>query len=588
MIEQFHFLRPWWLLLLLPLAATLWLLIRRRYESGSWRAVIDERLLPHVLTGADEDRRSLLRWIFVVVALLIIIALAGPTWEKLPRPVYHKETALVIALDLSRSMNATDIRPSRLARARHKIADILNLRMEGQTALIVYAADAFTVTPLTTDVDTILALLPVLDTSLMPAQGSRADRALGLAFELFANSGVARGDVLLISDGFSDREANRLQTLHARNPGHRLSVLAIGTRDGGPVPLASGGFLKDRDGAIVIAAMQEENLRNVASSGGGVYATISAGDLDINTLAYLMESSIDDREARLADRSTDLWRELGPWLVLLALPFAALAFRRGLIWLLPLYILAVPPDAQAFDWQSLWRNDDQRASRLFDEGEHAAAARLFDNPGWKASANYRAGDYTAALDGWRQLDDEDALYNRGNALARLGRLEDAIDAYDTLLEQNPAHEDARYNRERIEDFLKQQQQQQQQQGQGDPQQQQQGQGEPGEKQPRQSDDGGHGQADAQGQEQQGQPEPQQAGRQPDEGAAQPQSAQKGGDTDPQSSAPEELARIDQQMSEQAAEQWLRKIPDDPGGLLRRKFLYQYRERGGVDAEEQSW
>ena len=588
MIEQFHFLRPWWLLLLLPLGATLWLLIRRRYESGSWRAVIDERLLPHVLTGTGETRRSLLRWILAGVALLVIIALAGPTWEKLPRPVYHKETALVIALDLSRSMDAADIKPSRLARARHKIADILNLRIEGQTALIVYAADAFTVTPLTTDVDTILALLPVLDTSLMPAQGSRADRALGLAFELFANSGVARGDVLLISDGFSDREANRLQTLHARNPGHRLSVLAIGTRDGGPVPLASGGFLKDRDGAIVIAAMQEENLRNVASSGGGVYATISAGDLDINTLAYLMESSIDDREARLADRSTDLWRELGPWLVLLALPFAALAFRRGLIWLLPLYILAVPPDAQAFDWQSLWRNDDQRASRLFDEGEHAAAARLFDNPGWKASANYRAGDYTAALDGWRQLDDEDALYNRGNALARLGRLEDAIDAYDTLLEQNPAHEDARYNRERIEDFLKQQQQQQQQQGQGDPQQQQQGQGEPGEKQPRQSDDGGHGQADAQGQEQQGQPEPQQAGRQPDEGAAQPQSAQKGGDTDPQSSAPEELARIDQQMSEQAAEQWLRKIPDDPGGLLRRKFLYQYRERGGVDAEEQSW
>ena len=593
MIEQFHFLRPWWLLLLLPLGATLWLLIRRRYESGSWRAVIDERLLPHVLTGTGETRRSLLRWILAGVALLVIIALAGPTWEKLPRPVYHKETALVIALDLSRSMDAADIKPSRLARARHKIADILNLRIEGQTALIVYAADAFTVTPLTTDVDTILALLPDLDTSLMPAQGTRADRALRLAFELFANSGVARGDVLLISDGFSDLEVNQLQALHAKNPGHRLSVLASGTREGGPVPLVNGGFLKDRDGAIVIAAMQEEHLRSVASSGGGVYATISVDDIDINTLAYLMESSIDDREARLADRSTDLWRELGPWLVLLALPLAALTFRRGLIWLLPLYILVVPPDAQAFDWQSLWRNDDQRASRLFDEGEHAAAARLFDNPGWKASANYRAGDYAAALDGWRQLDDEDALYNRGNALARLGRFDDAIDAYDTLLERNPAHEDARYNRERIEDFLKQQQQQQQQQGQGQgqgnrQQQQQQGQGDRGEQQSQQPDNGGQGETDAQGQEQQGQPEPQQAERQADEDAAQPQSAGQDDATDPQPIGSDELARIDRQMSEQAAEQWLRKIPDDPGGLLRRKFLYQYRERGGVDAEEQSW
>ena len=157
------------------------------------------------------------------------------------------------------------------------------------------------------------------------------------------------------------------------------------------MPLTNGGFLKDRDGAIVITGMLEDNLRRIAQSGGGVYAAISADDIDINTLAYMMDSSIDDREARLSDRSTDIWRELGPWLLLFALPLAALGFRRGLVWLLPLYIVVLPPDAQAFDWQTMWQNNDQRASQLFASGEHAAAAELFDNPQWRASSKYRSG-----------------------------------------------------------------------------------------------------------------------------------------------------------------------------------------------------
>ncbi len=170
-----------------------------------------------------------------MVATLAIVALAGPTWEKQQQAMYQQRSALVVALDLSRSMDATDIRPSRLARARHKIADILNLRNEGQSALVVYAADAFAVTPLTTDVKTILALLPDLETGLMPAQGTRADRALERALELFDNSAVAQGDVLLVTDGISDMELQRIEVLLEQNPGQRVSVLAIGTPDGGPI-----------------------------------------------------------------------------------------------------------------------------------------------------------------------------------------------------------------------------------------------------------------------------------------------------------------------------------------------------------------
>jgi len=592
MIEQFHLLRPWWLLLLIPLAGVLWLLLKNRYDSGSWRAVIDARLLPFVLSSASLDSRGWSRWVLGCVALLAIIALAGPTWEKLPQSVYHKETALVIALDLSRSMNSADLKPSRLSRARHKIADILNLRQEGQTALVVYAADAFTVTPLTSDVDTILALLPDLETELMPAQGTRADRAVELALELFANSGIARGDVLLISDGLSDLEVNRVEAQLGEKPGNRLSVLAVGTREGGPVPLKNGGFLKDSDGAIVITDMLEDNLRRVARNGGGEFVEISADDIDINSLAYMMDSSIDDREARLSDRSTDIWRELGPWLLLVALPLAALSFRRGVVWLVPLYLLVLPPDAQAVDWQTMWQNNDQRARLLFERGDHAAAAELFDNPEWQASAKYRTGDYAAALDAWQQLDGGDANYNRANTLARMGRYEDALASYQQLLEQNPEHKDGRFNKEALEEWLKNQQQQQGEQRQQGEQDQQQQQGEQNQQQGKQaqqqqSDSGDTQQNDSQQTSENAQNQADNSSQGEQDQTRQEQSRQSD-QQEQEVAANEALAELDQKMTEQAAEQWLRKIPDDPGGLLRRKFIYQYRQRGGVDAETQSW
>lgn len=620
MIEQFHFLRPWWLLLLLPLGLLMWQVIRGRYDSGSWRAVVDSRLLPHLLSGVDGARRNGMRWLLGAVAGLAIVALAGPTWEKLPQPVFQKETALVILLDLSRSMNAADIKPSRLVRARHKIADILNLRIEGQTALVVYAADAFAVTPLTSDVDTIMALLPDLESALMPAQGSRADRAFELGLELFGNAGVERGDLLLVSDGVGTEVLERIETLREQNPDYRISVLAVGTPEGGPLPLPNGGFLKTPDGSIVISEMQEDKLRRVANLGGGVFATISADDIDINTLTYLMESSIDSSETRRADdRSVETWREAGPWLLLVALPFASLAFRRGVIWLLPLWIVALPPDAQALDWQSLWQNDDQRASELFDQGKHADAAVLFENPAWKASSRYRAGDYGGALGAWDRVDGEDALYNRGNALARLGRYEEALAAYDSLLDRNPRHEDALYNKRAIEEFLRQQQAQQNQQQQGQQDSEQQGQQE-GEQQGQQDGE----QQDQQGGEQQGKSAREEQDSQPgqegmpeqqghasgdpgrdetDRGERQESASRQQGETEPRpgraesgedagdrsaSAGVDELERLDDQLSAQAAEQWLRKIPDDPGGLLRRKFLYQYRQRGGVIDEAESW
>jgi Ca-activated chloride channel family protein len=322
-----------------------------------------------------------------------------------------------------------------------------------------------------------------------------------------------------------------------------------------------------------------------------------------------MESQLDRSQSQQSDRSTDLWRELGPSLLLLALPLAALAFRRGLLWLAPVFLLIVPPDADAFDWQALWQNDDQRALQLYREGQHREAAELFDNEEWKASASYRAGDYATATENWQHLDSVDAAYNYATALAQQGRYAEALAAYDRLLEQQPGHEDAIFNRQAIEDWLEQQPPQQGAQQQEGQQQDQQPGTESDEQ--RQSQQGGAEDAAENKSNQQStgaDEQPWEQSRQGGSSSAQEQSpddsdsnaerdqqaasaaqqAEEPPQIDASQSQAEDQVSLDQQMSEQAAQQWLRKIPDDPGGLLRRKFRYQYRQRDSTDTEDQAW
>ena len=158
MLADFHWLRPAWLLAIPLVVAVAILLGRRRLGAGSWQQVVDAALIPFVLSRAPGRGRDLRWWLLAVGGVLAAVALAGPAWERIEQPVFRAEQALVIALDLSRSMDAQDVSPSRLVRARLKILDILERRRGGQTALVVYSANAFTVTPLTTDGDTVAAL----------------------------------------------------------------------------------------------------------------------------------------------------------------------------------------------------------------------------------------------------------------------------------------------------------------------------------------------------------------------------------------------------------------------------------------------
>jgi Ca-activated chloride channel family protein len=369
-----------------------------------------------------------------------------------------------------------------------------------------------------------------------------------------------------------------------------------------------GSFLKDRRGEIVIPVLNEKPMRQLAQLSGGSYRRMTLDDSDIQFLLLRFAQNTSGQQGAASKFETDVWEEQGPWLLLILIPFAALAFRRGYLIVLIIIIMPFPDTAQAFDWDSLWLRADQRARREFDAGNAQVAAELFKDPAWKGAAQYRAGDYQATVESLEKTEDLEGHYNKGNALARLGQYEEAIASYDQVLEQMPDHEDAKHNKALLEDELEEQQQQDQQQQSQQEQQQnedeQQEEGEDSQQQQQQNSEQENNQqqqnqqnedqqrSDSQEDDQEMTPEEkkQQKDEQAEEEKMKPEQKESEQKTKEEQ---EQLAEAKQEdMDEeqkQATEQWLRRIPDDPAGLLRRKFRYQYQQRKGQQSiEEKTW
>ena len=569
-LSEFHFLRPWWFLGLIPALLVLSLYQWRRRSAGNWEQIINPALLPFLMQGEGKTTGKS-GWLLTALGLtwaLCCISLAGPTWQQLPQPVLKQDSAAILVFDLSPSMLAEDIPPSRLVRARFKLIDMLNSRREGFTALVVYGGEAHTVSPLTEDNNTIISLVPILHPSLLPEYGSNTEDAVAMAIDLATNGGYEQADIILISDGVSSAAFGTIQSMFAQAGKYRLSILGVGTAEGAPIPLGNGGFVKDRSGSILIPKLDSASLQRLASSNGGIYREISADDSDIEDLLKITEQIFGDT-SREVDRSFDLWDDQGFWLVILLIPGLLLSFRKGsvaLILIAPLLSLSEPTSASI--WQGLWQNPDQQGQQALEAGEAAKAQSLFEDSQWRGSAAYRAGDFESAIGEFIQQDSADGHYNRGNALAKSGDLDGAIEAYDRALQLEPEMEDAQANRDLIEK-LKQQQDQQQDQQQSSDQNNQQNQDQQQSKSDQSQDQSQEPQqSENQEPQQDGSQEPQQS-----EGK-EPQQEQEQAQEQPANAEPSE----EEQQNQQEIEQMLRQVPDDPGGLLREKFRYQSRQR----------
>ena len=580
-LSEFHFIRPYWLLAIFPYLAIVALMLKSKLSKGNWSAVCDAELLPYLLQekAARHNRRPLAAG--AMAALLVIAALAGPTWQHLPSPVFRNESALVIALNLSRAMDAEDLKPSRLIRARYKIADILKRRKDGQTALLVYAGAAFTVTPLTDDTETIDSQLTALTTDIMPSEGNNTEAVLEKAVDLFKQAGLQKGQILLVTDSVdSDKTPAAVKALGD----YSLSILAVGTADGGPVALPEGGFLKDKNGAIVIPKLNADELARLTQLGNGVYQTISANDADIQALLAAVDQPLQQQGKENKNLLLDQWEDKGPWLLLLVLPLAALNFRKGLLCIALVLLLPLPKNSYALGWQDLWRTKDQQAEQAYKNKQFEQAATLFENPDWKAAAQFKAEQQE--LGEMKPPKTATGFYNQGNVLAQSGRYEEAIKAYDKALALNPDDNDAKYNKELVEKELKKQKQEQkkQDQQQSDKDNQQKKNGDKSEKseqqkaneqKPEQSEEKKSGEQPA---DEQATPDNKEPEKKPEADKAEQPAEQKKADAkEPPKPAAESAQPTDEQQ--QANEQWLKRIPDDPAGLLKRKFKYQYGQRG---------
>ncbi len=562
---EFHFLRPWWLLAIIPALILAGIFLKQTLWHTEWKSAIQPELLEVLLE--DGGKRSN-RWISVFTAaglLLTALALAGPTWNRLPQRVEQANDALVIVLDLSYSMYAEDLAPSRLVHARHKIADILRMREEGYTALVVFAGDAHVVTPLTDDTDTIENLLSSLQPGMMPVAGSNPQYAVEQARNLIHSANLLQGRILILTDGIRDpRDITQFA-----NPDIPISILGIGTAEGAPIPLSfmnrPGEFLPDAQGQTVIAKLDINQLRTTANASYGRFKTSTIGDADI---LYVLDTQFEiSEETEEVDRQFDVWADRGYLLLLFVIPILAMGFRRGALLVLCLVILPSPVHASMVGdlWDGLWQRKDQQAYSALNAGQPERAAQLFEQSDWRATADYRSGAFDAAAQAYEALEQK---YNQGNALAKLGDYQGAISAYENVLSANPDHEDALFNKQLVEKLQEQKQQEESEQDNSEEQQeseenqdsdtsQQDSDGEPGEEQDENTDQN----SEEENSEEEEKEQNQEQGNEQEE---------------KQSESTADQQNRDEQQ--EAMEQWIRRVPDDPGGLLKRKFQHETNQR----------
>ncbi|MFG1280542.1 VWA domain-containing protein [Xanthobacter autotrophicus] len=439
MPASFHFLRPEWLLALVPavvLTALLWRWLKQ--GSNDWSRVVDPHLLVHL---AASGGRQTGRW---PIALLLvgwaaaILAMAGPTWEKLPQPAGGRLEPVVVALNLTRSMGASDASPTRLAAARYKVADVLSRMRGGEVALVLYADIPFTAAPLTQDARVVGQMLPDLATNMMRGGPARTDLAIEKGVELLKGAGASSGRILILADSTGDDPAKAQAAARAAAAaGFKVNVIGVG---------ASGA-----DGA---APLDAAGLSALAVAGRGTFSRLTADDSDLESTLPLTSASATAPPVDQDGFTADVWADMGPFVLLISVLLAPLAFRRG--WIAVLLLAALPAmfaprPAAAGTWDDLWARPDQQGASAFGAGDYATAAQRFENPAWRAAARYKAGDNPGAAEAYARMPGAD--YNRGNALARSDRLEEAVAAYDAALRADPADADAKFNRDLVQGII---------------------------------------------------------------------------------------------------------------------------------------
>lgn len=612
-----HFIRPEWLLALVPLALVLLSLWRQHENHSAWNRYIAPHLAKILVTqGSKKSRRPL--HLLAFTWLIATLALAGPAVNKQSLPVFAAEQGRVLVMDMSVSMFATDLAPNRLTQAKFRATDLLRNLKEGETGLVAFAGDAFTISPLTRDTGTLLNLLPTLSPEIMPVRGSNLAAGLTQAKTLLAQGGHIRGDIILMTDGITAAQFDEANSALSGTQ-YRLAVVAFGTSQGAPIRLPDGQLQRDSSNEVVVASTDFALLQKLAVNNKGV---LIQNRTDGNDLAQLQDWLSDTGDAKATDLDGETWQDLGPYLALLLLLPALFSFRQGIVASIGFATLAggillaaapQPAHASMWDnaWDNVWKTPDQQGMQAYQSQDYANAAKQFESPQWRGSAQYKAGDYEQALKTFEQDSSAQGLYNQGNALMQLGKPDKAKERYQAALEKQTDFPAAKANLELAEKLLKEQQKQQGKNDQQDKNQDQQGDQQSGDPQSgnqqsqdkQQSDQDSaqqnkQDQAEQASQDQQDNANPEQNAEQsPEQQKAAEQDKQNGSAQDQQDEAQqdptEDKAQQDQQAKQQKSEQDAQEnepvddSPADNEAKMQAQANADVEEQKSADQEKQS-
>ena len=453
-LQHFHLMRPGWVLLAIPAIFLTVFILRRQDAKDMFGGIIAPHLLEHLRLERGHSRWFNPATVSAVLALMWMMIILGPSWRQQPSPLSQDESALVIMLDVSSSMDQTDVQPSRLQRAKQKASDLLALRPDKKSALVAFAGTAHTVLTLTADQDILNQYLASLETGMMPRSGKSPEKGLPLVEEILRDT-TAAATIVLIGDGLGSDTASAFEDYFEQRS-HQLLVLGVGTAS-------------DEDGLV---PLERQAMKGLADSAGGHYLDATINDSDVRALERRIESHyvvIDDDALP--------WLDSGYPLVLVCLPLWLLWFRKGwtIAWsslLLPMMISGAPAPHSAdtagnekaktqvhageglVQWfTGLWLTPDQQGRLLLQAGDYRAAARHFQDPLWKGIAYYYNEDFMQAAEYFSRSDSDAALFNQANARAHARDFLRAVNRYEQLLDRSPDYPGARENRDKVQALI---------------------------------------------------------------------------------------------------------------------------------------
>lgn len=424
--QDFHFLRPYWLLALVIPVLLFGMIMGKTYVQSAWSKVCDKNLLDFLLVKGSGQKGNYLKYSMPFSALFLVIALAGPTWMKKDNPALSMDNPVMILLNMSGEMWNKDVSPNRISRAKYVVKDLTSTLKNTESGLIVYSREPFVITPLTEDGAIIDNLLPALEMNIMPQDGDRLDRAVDLAVERMKNVGFSNGNIIVLTSNIGERFDKVLESAaKASHEGFDVNIINMNS-------------------------VENDKLKMVANKGNGVYLRYN------QSLSSLIDkiNDITMKEIKQSQNMQTVWTDSGWYFLWFPLILLLGYFRRGLIFLFILGMFEAYSNTASANW---FLNNNQQGLKNFEKQNYDVAADKFTDQRWKGAALYKKGDYAAAYESFSKKDDAVALYNQGNALAKMGKIDEAIKKYEEALQKKQRFPDAKFNLE----YLKKQKQQQQ-------------------------------------------------------------------------------------------------------------------------------